>query len=289
MNTYTPYSSVVETFTLPSPPDSGTLLATIYYDFGDVVAGPLTPTLVSGTTYSVSLNDEIMGAFGKYRIKWSCTFSGTTFYAYSEFQIEDTYVKYDTFFSNYPELDIPEYNARFANVEKMARRIVDTYCGQNFQFIKNKTRVYDGNGREMLSLGSRLNSFSSVFIDQSDFTDRCSIDLKTKYFIRLNTSYPYFDSRRDDVYRDKFPRYTLVTVTGDWGWMSVPWEVEQAVELLMIDLLDDTRREHYRYGIVRSDQGGNRLMMDKGIFNSTGNVDVDTLLMDYVYWIMDYA
>ena len=71
--------------------------------------------------------------------------------------------------------------------------------------------------------------------------------------------------------------------------MSVPWEVEQAVELLMIDLLDDTRREHYRYGIVRSDQGGNRLMMDKGIFNSTGNVDVDTLLMDYVYWIMDYA
>ena len=289
MNTYTPYSSVVEQFVFPNTPDSGSALTTVYYDFGDIVVDSVAPTLVSGTTYSAIVNDDILGAYGKYRIKWSCTFSGTAFYAYTEFQIEDTYVKYDTFFNNYPELDIPDYNTRFNNTEKMARRIVDTYCGQSFQFIKNKTRTYEGNGRETIHLGSRLNSFSSVFIDKTDFTEQCIIDLKTKYFIRLNTTYPYYDSRIDDVFRSKFTKNTTVYVTGDWGWLSVPWEVEQATELLMLDLLDDTRREHYRYGITRSDQGGNRLMIDKGFFNSTGNIDVDTLLMDYVYWIMDYA
>jgi len=289
MNTYTPYSSVVEQFVFPNTPDSGSASVTVYYDFGDIVVGPISPTLISGATYSVSISDDLMGAYGKYRIKWSCTFSGTAFYAYTEYQVEDTYVKYDTFFTNYPELDIPDYTAKFDNIEKMARRIVDTYCGQNFQFIKNKTRTYEGNGRETVHLGSRLNYFTSVFIDQTDFTAQCIIDLKTKYFIRLSTTYPYYDSRVDDVFRNKFPKNTIVYVTGDWGWLSVPWEVEQATELLMLDLLDDTRREHYRYGITRSDQGGNRLMIDKGIFNSTGNVDVDTLLMDYVYWIMDYA
>lgn len=289
MNTYSPYTSVVEQFTYPSAPDSGTASVTVYYDLGDTVVAATTPTSVSGNTYSISINDELLGAAGVYRLKWSCEFSDTPFYSYSEFRIEDAYVSSSDFFSEFPEFDTPEFTNKFVNTERLARRIIDTYTGQNFQFVKNKTYKYDGNDRNKIHLGRRLNSFSSVYIDESDYTDKVDLDLRSKYFIKLIEQYPYPDSRRDDLLPAIFPRKTVVYVTGDWGWLSVPFEITQAAKLLIIDLFDDTRREHFRYGISKIEQGNNRLEFDKSIYNSTGNIDVDILLMDYVYWTMDYV
>lgn len=289
MNTYPLYSSVTESFTYPSTPDSGSASVLVSYDFGDVVVPATSPTLISGNVYSITINDELLGASGIYRIKWSCTFSGTTFYAYTEFKLEDIYLSSEEFFSNNPEFDYPEYTVKFDANEKLARRIIDTYCGQDFQFIKNKTISYDGNGREKIYLGARLNNFSQVLVDDSDFTERISIDLRSKYFIKLNTDYPYFDSRKDDLIRYTFPAYTTVKVTGDWGWFSVPWEIKQASELLICDLLNDVKRENRRYGVTRMEQDSLRIHFDPSIFNSTGNIDVDTLLMDFVVWTMDYV
>lgn len=289
MNTYSPYTSVTEQFTYPSTPDSGTASVTVYYDLGDTVVAATAPTLVSSNTYSISINDELLGAAGVYRLKWSCEFSSTPFYSYTEFKIEDAYVSSADFFSEFPEFDTPEFTNRFSNTEKLARRIIDTYTGQDFQFIKSKTYKYDGNDRDKIHLGRRLNSFSSVYIDESDYTTKVDLDLRSKYFIKLIEQYPYPDSRRDDLLPAIFPRKTIVYVTGDWGWLSVPVEITQAAKLLIIDLFDDTRREHFRYGISKIEQGNNRLEFDKRIYNSTGNIDVDILLMDYVYWTMDYV
>ena len=289
MNNYSPYTTVVETFTYPNAPDTGSASVIVYYDFGDIVLDSTAPSLVSGSQYSITLSDDLIGAAGLYRAKWSCTFSGQSFYAYTEFKVEEPYVTVDNFILDFPDYDSPDYTSKFDFAEKNSRRIIDTYCGQNFQFIKNKTIKYDGNNRDILNLGVRLNSFSTVLIDESDFTDLCVIDFKTKYFLKLNTSGPYFDSRKDDYLKNKFPYNTIVSVTGDWGWMSIPDNIKQASEILIADLLDDTRREHHTYGITRLEQGNNRLHFDPSIFNSTGNIDVDTLLMDYVYWVMDYV
>lgn len=289
MNTYLPYASVTETFTYPSTPDAGTVKVNVYYEFGDTVVENVTPTLVTGAKYSVTLADDYFGAAGTYKIKWICKISTTDFYSYTEFKVEDTYVKSANFFNNYPEYDLPQYTTKFDNTEKMARRIIDTYTGQSFQFIKNKTVQYEGNGREMLYLGYRINSFSNVIIDTTDFTEGVRIDYQSKYFLKTISPYPTPESNKEDVRPKIFPERSTVYVTGDWGWASVPWEITQAAELLIVDLFDDVRREHYRYGITRLEQGNNRLEFDPNIFNSTGNIDVDTLLMDYVHWTMDYV
>lgn len=289
MNTYLPYSAVTETFTYPNTPDSGSVQAVLFYEFGDVVADEIAPTLVSGDKYSITFSDDLFGSAGGYRIKWTCDFSGSSFYAYTEFKVEDTYAKASSFFDNYPEYDSPEYTTRFDNMEKMARRIIDTYTGQDFQFIKNKTVQYDGNGREMLYLKYRLNSFSSVVLDNTDFTNNVRIDYQSKYFLKTLSPFPTPESNKEDVRPKIFPERSTIYVTGDWGWASVPWEISQAAELLIVDLFDDVRREHYRYGISRLEQGNNRLEFDRNIFNSTGNIDVDTLLMDFVHWTMDYV
>jgi hypothetical protein len=289
MNTYPLYSSVTESFTYPNTPDGGSVSVVVTYDFGDTVVAAKAPTLVSGDKYSIAISDDLLGAAGIYRIKWSCTFSGTSFYNYTEFKLEDIYITSEEFFNNNPEYDYPEYTVKFDANEKLARRIIDTYCGQDFQCIKNKSISYDGNGREKIYLGSRLNNLSQVIVGDSDFTERTVVDLRSKYFIKLNTDYPYFDSRRDDLIRYTFPVHTIVTVTGDWGWLSVPWEIKQASELLICDLLNDVKRENRRYGVTRMEQDSLRIHFDPSILNSTGNIDVDTLLMDFVVWTMDYV
>ena len=287
MNTYTPYSTVSESFTFPSTPDSGTVGAVVYYDL-EVISEP-TPTHGTGSTYSVSVADDLIDSAGVYRIKWSCEIGGSPFYAYTEFQVDAQYLAASDFFNAYSDFDLPEYTQKYTQIEKLARRIIDTYTGQNFQSIKNKTNVYYGNGKQQIYLGARLTGYSEVLINETDYTENVEIDLRSKYYLRLLQQYPYPDSRRDDVFPIIFPKKTKVSVTGDWGWNSVPNEVSQAAELLIIDLLEDTRREHHRYGILRLEQGNNRLYFDKGIFNTTGNIDVDVILMDYVYWNMDYV
>lgn len=290
MNTYASYSAVTETFTYPSAPDAGTASATVYYDLGDTVVSATAPTLVSGNTYSLTIADDLMGAAGTYRIKWSCEISDVAFYAYTEFRVEDAYVSSSSFFSDFPDYDLPQYTSKFLATEKVARRIIDTYTGQDFQFIKNKTYKFDGNDRSTLYLGNRLNNFSSVLVDDTDYTSAVRVDFRSKYF--LQTIYPapsIEETNTEDIRAKVFPKNSVVYVTGDWGWLSVPWEIQQATSLLIADLLNDVKRENRRYGIRRIEQDSHRLEFDPSIFNSTGNIDVDTLLMDFVVWTMDYV
>lgn len=289
MNTYESYSSVTQSYSFPSAPTAGTIKVSVYYENDLLLVDSATPTLVSGTTYQYSLNPDTLGSFGTYSLKWQATISDSAFYDFTEFKIEDSYVALADFVAEYPEFDLPEYTARYASIEKMARRIVDTYTGQNFQFIKNKIKKYEGNNREQVFLNARLVSFSSVFIDESDYTTKVTFDFKSRYYLKLLQQYPYPDSRRDDLYPAIFPKRTNIYVTGDWGWPTVPWEIQQATSLLMTDLFNDVKRESRRYGVTRMDQDTLRLHFDPSIFNSTGNIDVDTLLMDFVLWNMDYV
>jgi len=289
MNISPSYIAVTEEFTFPGTPDVGTISVSVFYDYGDTIVPPSVPVLTSGTTYSVTIIDDLLGSAGLYKIRWSCDISGAAFYAYTEFTVEDPYVSSSDFFSEFPDFDVPEHTSRFASVEKMSRRVIDFYTGQNFQCIKGKTRKYHGNGRSKIYLEERLNHFSSVFVNDSDYTAEVTLDHRSKYYIDMLEGYSYSDSRIDDVVKSKFPNNTTVSITGDWGWLSVPNQVVEASKLLIADLLDDTRREHHRYGIERLEQGNNRVQFAENSYSSTGNIDVDVLLMDFVHWTIDYV
>jgi hypothetical protein len=76
---------------------------------------------------------------------------------------------------------------------------------------------------------------------------------------------------------------------GDWGWISVPSNIKEATALLIADILEDAKRDHHRYGIIRLEQDTNRFEFNRDMLSeSTGNLDVDILIMDYVYWVPDW-
>lgn len=277
MNVYPLYADVSESFTFPSAPDAGSVAATVKYEWGDVVSIPAVSG--SGSTYSIAVSGEDIVASGAYDIRWGAEFGGAQKYFHSTFVVENSYIAEPEFMNLYEEMNAAQYAGEtFDRAEKLSRKIIDTFCGQNFQYIGNKMLVKEGGDSSKLYLGSRIVHLSQVemSIDNrtEDYTDISELDWSSKYAIRCEK---------------KFPQGSRVSVTGDWGWISPPTNIKQASALLIIDLLEDTRREHHSYGITRLYQDTNRLEFDPSIFSeSTGNLDVDVLLMDYVYWIPDW-
>lgn len=277
MNTYPLYADVTESFDFPSAPDAGSVTATVKYEWGDLVASPSVSE--SGGVFSIQVSGDDLVAGGTYDIRWGAEFSGTPKYFHSAFLVENQYITESDFMNLYEEMNTSQYAGEiFDRAEKMARRIIDTFCGQNFQYIGNKVFVKEGADSEKLYLSKRIVSLSGVeiFVDNrvEDYSSISQIDWSSKYAIRCE---------------NKFPQGSRVSVSGDWGWAAPPSNIKQASALLIIDLLEDTRREHHSYGITRLYQDTNRLEFDPSILSeSTGNLDVDVLLMDYVYWIPDW-
>lgn len=281
MKTYSLYSDIEESFTFPDAP-SDTPKATVWYEWGDVVVAETSATLVTGSTYKVAIPDESVNAVGTYRIKWTATINAQPFYTMTNFSVESPYITQTEFAVNYPEFDIPEYQGdKFTIAEKNARRVIDTYCGQTFAPVFNKVLSLDGNGRSNLYIRPRIANITSVLIDSVDYTASVELDPESRHFVRMAAT--------EDTTPAVFPNNSTVAITGDWGWTYVPKNIEQAAELLTIDFLDDTRRETFRYRLQRVWQDTQRFEFDPSIYNSTGNLDVDILLMDYVYWTMDYV
>lgn len=277
MNIYSLYADVSETFDFPSTPTDPDISALVRYEWGDVI-DTFSATL-SGNTATISIPGDMIMAGGGYDIRWSVELDGTTRFFNSSFLVEQPYITEAAFMDIYEDMNTSEYGGDvFTQAESVARRIIDTFCGQNFQFIGNKILSKEGNNNNKLYLGKKLNHIYTtniVFDDRTeDYSDLVEIDYASKYAIRCEK---------------KFPSSAIVKVTGDWGWIDPPKNIREACAMLVLDILENTRREHHSYGILRMDQDTNRVWFDSSIFSeSTGNLDVDVLLMDYVYWIPDW-
>lgn len=277
MTSYPLYAEVSESFEFPSQPDSGTATARVNYAWGDLIA-TFTPT-VQDEVFSISLPGDMIVAAGTYNIRWGGEFSGVPRFFNTSFLVEEPYLLESEFMDAYEDMNTSAYNGDiFERAERIARKIIDTFCGQDFQYVGNKTVAKEGGGSEKLYIGRPIIHIDSVSVAfegrEEDYTSLVSTDWASKYAIRCDK---------------KFPIRSKVSVTADWGFSSVPSNIKEAVSLLVLDLLEDTRREHHRYGITKLYQDTNRLEFDQSMFGeSTGNIDVDVLIMDYVYWVPDW-
>lgn len=276
MTKYSLYSTVQESIALSAAP-SAAVTAAVRYEWGDLV-GTFTAS-VDGSQASISIPGELITAAGMYDIRWSTEVNGEVRRLTSSFVVETQYITEAEFMNIYEDMNTAQYGGDiFVQAESVSRKIIDTFCGQDFQFIGNKTLSREGNDREKLFFGKRLNHIyeASLKVDTrvEDYTDRLKVD----YGNRLSVS-----SDRP------IPRFGTLSVNGDWGWTSPPQNIRDAAALLTLDMLEDTRREHHAYGITRMEQDTNRIWFNPtALSESTGNVDVDVLLIDYINWIPDW-
>lgn len=301
------------TLTLPSDPDSNQVLVTLVHDLGnDVVVSNVAATRASLGVYQVTFGQAASGIYtlnssGIYRAKFTYAKSGTE---YSQYQIFNVYVPYidsDYFFEMYPEY-INKFDDVFDKFEARARNIINTYCGQNFEYYPSKTVYVDGNNHNILHLPLPLSTLNKVTVnpdmsgqeiihDSSNSSlnkiekTRQSGNFEASYYIRYKSSSSEYSSAftgEATPTSNKFSSKSTFKIEGDFGWRYIPSSVEQAAGLLIADLMNDDS-EFRRHGIIEVDMDRFTTFKFKGDFyETTGNIDADVLLMDYMLFVMDY-
>lgn len=293
--------------TLPSDPLNNVVSVSLYHEFGDLILGPVNANRISTGLYSITYGQEASGIYvlnsaGKYRADFTYTISGTTYTQSQIFNVYTPYITYEEFFEEYPELE-ESFGPKFDKSERQVRNIINTFVGQTFDPYFNKTILMNGNNSLNLKMPLPLFNLKTVIADVGsseqmtihDENDPSLNNLEkvrhqpfnfnSSYFIRWKVS--LLDSVNVMLYTNKFKQSTTFSIKGDFGWQYVPENVKQASALLLADMMNDDSA-YRRHGFYAVDLDIVKLQMKDSFYESTGNIEADTLLMDYTLFVMDY-
>jgi hypothetical protein len=295
------------TLTLPSDPTSNLVSVSVYHELGDLVYGPVNASKVSTGVYTITLGQQasglyILNAAGRHRVEFTYTVSGAS---YTQAQYINVYTPYTTaadFFISYPELQESK-GSLFDRYEKRVRAIIDTYCGQSFDYYPNKSITIDGNNHSNLHLPYPIYTLTKVTQDPGRSYEEVLFDAtlptvnnveRVKQPLNFEASY-YIRFKTDTIDKDD----TLIVpnswkakreykIEGDFGWGYVPNNVKYAADLLIADLMNDDS-EYRRHGVYSIDMDIVKMQMKQSFYESTGNIEADVYLMDYTLFVMDYV
>lgn len=288
------------TLTLPSDPDSNSVIVNLYHDFGDVVSANVSATRTGAGVYTVSYGQESSGIYtlnssGVHKAIFSYSFSSTD---YTQSQYINVYTPYTTqasFESEFPEMT-GMITSSFETYESKVRNIIDTYCGQSFGFYDSKSVIITGSNHTSLHLPVPIRTLRKVTIDPGETTEEVVHDYSDssllnveKIKVGVNDS-SYFIRYKPDSEnpKRKFKDYSTYKIEGDFGWPYVPTNIEQAAKLLIADIVSDDAA-YRRHGIYSVDMDIIKYRTKDSFYESTGNIEADMLLMDYTMFIMDYV
>lgn len=288
------------TITLPSDPDSNSVIVNLYHDFGDSVSSNVSATRSDTGVYTVTYGQQSSGIYylnssGIHRATFTYSVSGTE---YTQSQYINVYTPYTTqssFESEFPELS-SMITSSFETYESKVRNIIDVYCGQTFGYYDDKSISITGSNHTSLHLPVPIRTLRKVTIDPGEVTEEVihdSTDSSLLNIEKVKVGYndsSYFIRYKPDSEnpKRKFKEYATYKIEGDFGWPYVPENVEQAAKLLIADIVSDDSA-YRRHGIYSVDMDIVKYRTKDSFYESTGNIEADMLLMDYTMFIMDYV
>lgn len=307
MDTIKINNSKTLTLTLPSDPTSNLVTVDLYHDLGDaVVKTGLTATRTALGIYTITFGQESSGIYvlssaGVYKAKFSYTVSGVVYSQYQYFDVYTPYTDSESFFDEYPEL-ITRFQDVFDKFELRVRNAINAYCGQSFDYFENKIVTVEGNNHTMLRLDLPIAYLNKVTMNEGysdalvlyDVTTpnynviervRQTGNFETSYYLKFKSS--VVETNQSRLLSNRFKPASSYKVVGDFGWRFVPTNVKQAANLLIADIMNDDS-EYRRHGISSISMDTTTFSMSNRFYETTGNIDADVLLMDYMMFIMDY-
>ena len=296
------------TLTLPSDPTSNVVSVSLYHEFGSLVSGPTNATRSSAGVYTITYGQAasgiyVLNAAGRYRADFTYTISATSYTQSQYFNVYTPYIDIDTFFEDHPELETDWYD-KFEKMEKKVRNIINTYCGQSFEYYPNKYLEVMGSGKNALHIPNPITTLRKVTSDPGtndetvlhDYSDATLNHIEkirephsfgSSYYLQFRKS--VLDSVNVLLLVNRFDKQSIYRVEGDFCWQFVPNNIEQAADLLLVDMMNDDS-EFRRHGIQRVEMDTIRYEINTtNFFETTGNIDADVLLMDYTLFVMDYV
>jgi hypothetical protein len=294
------------TITLPSDPTSNIVTVNVYHDFGGSVSSNVAATRSSAGVYTVTLGQAASGIYtlnsaGIHDVQFTYAMSGSTYTQSQYINVYTPYLDSDTFFNSYPDL-IDSFEDVFDSYELKVRNIINTYCGQTFDYFPDKDIIVDGNNHKNLHLPLPIVELKKVTVNYGDvdaeiihdYSNNALLNLEkirqsgnfnSSYYIRYRST--IIQGNMESIFGTKFKSNCDYKIEADFGWKYVPLNVQQATELLISDLMNDDS-EYRRHGISSISMDTTSFTMNPNFYESTGNIEADVLLMDYMLFIMDY-
>lgn len=295
------------TLTLPSDPTGNIVSVSLYHEFGPLVFGPTNATRTSAGVYTITYGQQASGIYvlnsaGRHRADFTYTVAGTAYTQSKYINVYTPYFNQDEFFDRHPELE-DDYYDQFDNLEKRVRNIINTFCGQSFDYYPNKYLILQGSGKKTMHLPFPISTLKKVTVNPGDEDEEILHDsadstlnnieksrephkFQSSYYIQFRKS--YIDKTQRIIYESRFDEDDDFKIEGDFGWQFVPGNIEQAADLLLVDIMTDDS-EIRRHGIVSVDMDTISYTTKSSFYESTGNIDADVLLMDYTLFVMDYV
>lgn len=251
---------------------------TLTHEWGKEIIAKTLATRTSALNYSYTFNSLKLRSNGIYKIKWEYTIASTTYIDYSTIDVYTPYATSADFFSEYAYLNNAGNTAKFDAIEQKVRNIIHAYCGQNFEYYEDLSITLDGTGGRVLTLPSKLQRFTEVIATINDSLGSTASD-ETASMEKVPDS-DWFIRWKGN--KGSFKTYASYEITGDWGWIYVPSGVNQAAELLIAEQYNDDNA-YRNHAVTDLYMDTHRMRIDeKIVFNSTGVIDADVLLMDYI-------
>jgi hypothetical protein len=292
------------TLSLPVDPDSQIVFATVVHEFGDTVYPSTRATRTGVGAYKVDLGQLNSGFFilnsaGKHRVDFTYSVSGTSYTQSKYLNVVTPYGNHSDFFDSFPDLE-DNFGNQFDYFAKKAKLIIETFCGQVFDYYPAKTLKIQGGNYKTLRLPIPITELLTVVQDygdqnqvtlldaNNDFVEkiRNPFNFDTTYNLRFKTS--NLDSPSYIQYYNRFDNKSTFSIYGDWGWRYVPENITQALYLLIADYMNGDS-EYRNHGINRMDMDSLSMRIHDKFYESTGNIEADVLLMYYTLFIMEYV
>jgi len=226
--------------------------------------------------YVLDPNDNL--TLGKFKVVWNYQIDGEVFPRTQYYDVVVPYTNAADLKAEYPELDSKQ-DSEIYRKEKLARRIINTFCKQSFDFETGVAKKIEGTDSQKLLLPKRIYNLTSVVDDEgTDFTSE--VEIYTDYHLRRKDIDTEYDERTNVLGIPYFHERVYYYITGDWGWPYVPEEIQRATNLLIKDYFTDDSllRQH---GIFQATIGDEQYYFNNDLWNTTGNYDVDILISNY--------
>ena len=259
--------------------------ASVIHEWGDILVAEARATRVSTGEYTFSLSAAEVRSFGKYKILWRYIKTAVTYTSAQYVNVYSPYVSDGEFFDIYPELET-EFADKFNSVERRVRSVIDTICGQSFQYYSNQSLTYEGTKSSNLYLTTRCCNILEVTQKTDiDITANVELAVESKYYMRLIQQLIPIATAQQVFIQPKFEIGVFYTVRGNWGWEYVPPNITDAAMLLIFDYLNDDTA-YAKHGISQAKMDTYSMSFTDAAMSGSGNLEVDVLLMDYTMYTM---
>lgn len=231
--------------------------------------------------YSYMPPTSLLDSDATLTVKWEYTVGGTILSKTDVVKVVTPYVLPEEFTSAFPGFaGIPYQSLR--DMERSVRYAINAFCGQEFTLEVDKTYSASIGGGSQIYLPKRLVRIRSAFTGYFDVSNYVHVD-STGFLLSYPNMNGWVDVKADiglPGSPNVFSYGGQIYIRGDWGWASVPHEVQHAAKLLMARYLEP-ESEWHRNRVEAVNMSDHTVRFTGNPYASTGDIQVDQILEGY--------